>query len=732
MQINQLAAGSVVSDTFEESSRTFAVGDGWNQISGNYAIADGVLDNTGVSGAQIASYEAVGAFNTNGRSFSVSVNAQSNAQDRWLGIVLNFQDASSGGDYYLLRFKANNTNVQLIRYENGMVNNVILNTNADQNFSVGEAFRIQIASLAPGLFDCLIADQAGATMFDGTLQDPSPSPLENGVTGLFTAVAAASEASFDDFHITQIAAINPQRPRIQLTPDLLDEVKDSITALEEPRYSAWLNLKHRADAWINETASPYTGDDSLAFYNAARGDGSQASKLALAYLVTGDTNYAETAKTMLVAWARAAPTPATDFDPAIRTPSRGMDAVRGIMGLVWTYDWIYNYENFTIQEKADVEDWFRQVAVTIEEDGIQNWDSNNYWWEQYYQNHLTAHTMGVGLIGYAIGDMSLVQFAVDHPYNPRDFVELYNGMIMMAGDPVVDARDSQVPPPFSGEITDRYRHEAQLTGLYYAHLSLKQLLAFAETLYLNGVDFYSYHGLLGENLEYPFDYYADFSKLQVFPINGDYYLGEPLPGDSTAAVFEVANMRYPGNSQIEALLRSVDRTMTDEGGYYENYFCYPTLTHGAVFQSASVSLAEFNGQDDSWDGRNLSNVSIGPDSLEADAASGDPQLRLLDVASLYSLECADYREVHVRVRISDASVSGNVQLFWGTSDADHFSSQRQVSVPIVQNGEFNVYVFDLVGEPDWSGILDDIRVDPFQGSSNIGKRFTIDWIRLTP
>jgi hypothetical protein len=201
---------------------------------------------------------------------------------------------------------------------------------------------------------------------------------------------------------------------------------------------------------------------------------------------------------------------------------------------------------------------------------------------------------------------------VDSKENPRDYLELFEGMILMAGDPMVNAGDPMNPPPQDGEIIDRYRHvdtgngHPNGAGFAYAGLSLNQMLAMTETLFANGLNFYTRRGAYGENLQAPFTFYADFYRLADDSIKGGFYTGEGIPTNSyNIAVFEVANKRYPGNPEIQALLNSVDRSAVDPGGYVETYFCYPTLTH-AVAQRSWTGITSPNICSVRYTGSNLS------------------------------------------------------------------------------------------------------------------------------
>lgn len=406
----------------------------------------------------------------------------------------------------------------------------------------------------------------------------------------------------------EVGEITQPHPRILINSAGVAEIQDLIDNHVEPNYTAWLNLKFRADAWsAYAVAAPYTGDDSLEFYSAAYTAGHYASKMALAYLLEGDPDHAAKAKEILLTWAQATPQPATNFADIYRFPNSGMDTARGMIQFIYTYDFIHN--SFTAAEKQVVENWFRAVLPSIQA-GIDRWDAyyvyspadprgyvestnpgDQYFGQQLYQNHLMAHAMGYLCIGYAIGDPSLVQFALDSSENPRDFLELFQGIIMMDGDPEYFVGDPQDPPSQDGEMYDRYRHET-LQGFGYSFLSLGEMMAMAETLYVNGIDLYSRVGTYGETLEYPFNFYADFLRTTNSTLKGGFYTDEDIAGYAyETALFEVANKHYPGNPEIEALLNAVDRGNIDGGGAPSTHFVYPTLTHATALTGGVVDLS---------------------------------------------------------------------------------------------------------------------------------------------
>lgn len=484
-----------------------------------------------------------------------------------------------------------------------------------------------VVEVLDGTVEISLDGVAGSTAtFSGDLQASHSPEIHVGSTwtGFRKFTGLIDEVRIDKMthYEIEIPPITQSHPRLLINAGDVAAIQQAIASHTEPNYSAWLQLKARADAWsTNVVAAPYTGDDSLAFYEAACTAGHQASKMALAYLLEGDAVHAEKARDILLAWATATPLPATVFAEAKRFPSSGMDTSRGIVTMLYAYDYLYNYPGFSAAEKQSVETWFRAVLPSIQT-GIDRWDAyyktsatdprgytestdpnDQYFGRQYYQNHLSAHTMGYLNIGYALGDPALVQFAVDSLENPRDYLELFEGTIMMDGDPVVYVGDTQNPPPQDGEIYDRYRH-VQNNGLAYAHLTLSELTAMAETLFANGINLYSRRGTYGETLEHPFHFYADFWRTQDASIKGGFYSGETVPMgsyDGFIAIFEVANKRYPGNKEIEELLASVDRRQIDKGGDLGTYFCYPVLTHAAPLTGGVVSVDVFPDYRLKWD-----------------------------------------------------------------------------------------------------------------------------------
>ncbi|TWU39785.1 alginate lyase family protein [Novipirellula artificiosorum] len=404
---------------------------------------------------------------------------------------------------------------------------------------------------------------------------------------------------FEDLRPSTVTVppITRTHPRIVVTPEELVKIKADIAGKLEPRFSSWQRLEPQAQSCLMQAVSAaYTGEDTLQFIKQAGRSMRNLELLVMAYLIDGDPAYAAKAKEILLTWARATPLPGSTPTIEYRFPNAGMDVARGVIGFIYAYDVLY--DDLTSEERIEVETWFRSL-LPIFYTGIKRWDTAwEQWWiaketrdwkpakdpneptyfnAQYYQNHLTAHAMGILLVGYAVGDRGLVQFAVDCEENPRDMIELINGMILMKDKPPFYRDDPG--PHQDGEIADRYRH-VQGKGLGYAMLSFDEMLVMTETLYRNDVDLYQYVGAYGETMELPFTFYADFWRLGDGTIKGGYYSGERPSGESAAGRYEIGNQRYPGNPEIEAFLKSVDRAAADPTGL----LCCPTIINGSTFK----------------------------------------------------------------------------------------------------------------------------------------------------
>lgn len=387
-----------------------------------------------------------------------------------------------------------------------------------------------------------------------------------------------------------VPPIREDRPRLMFTPESLALMKKRIAQAEEP----WLNAAHaiiRDAARVLDLASkPNTGRNARNFYDDAVRDGERARLLAYAWLLSGDETHASASLQHLAAWASAKPSPASDFDPEIRFANAGMMVARAAIPFLEAYDLLAEHPALSKSDRDAIEAWFRLLAKPILS-GKRRWQENDYFNHQDFQNHLTAHTMGLAAIGYVLGDREMVQFALDHPENDRDLKALIEGTILMEGKAGHHREPASARSPRDGEIYDRYRHfTAQGRGIQYAHLSLSQLLYTAELAWNNGIDFYRYTGSGGENLKLPLLFYAGLFRTDDLSEANGVFAGEDAPDRvrqekrtlearrDFPLIYEVGNRHYPNTPEIVALLETLDRVAVPR--HQHASFFYPILTHG--------------------------------------------------------------------------------------------------------------------------------------------------------
>ncbi len=374
------------------------------------------------------------------------------------------------------------------------------------------------------------------------------------------AAAPATRATYPPYKIV-VPQITKPHPRLMMDGDDIAAMKQRVAVGEKPFADAWQLMKAELDAIMTSGVKPkpYTGDNSKEFFAASTGQSATARDLAIAWHITGDEKYGRAAVEYLYRWATAVPMPAAAFNPELRFPNSGMDVARASFAFLWAYDLMYNHPLMTDVRKGEIELWIRCLEKEIHE-GVKRWHESDYFGQQYFQNHITAHVMGLTAIGYTLGDRELVQYAIDCHANPKDFVEVIEGAILVERD---IPHDDQVKNVQSGEIIDRYRHrQAPGKGLQYSHLTLLTLAVTAEMCYNNGLDFYNYNNPNGENLAISFDFYADFYRLKDSTIKGGFYSGETdrigLAGDNPA-LFELGFKHYPDSPDLIELMSSMDR-----------------------------------------------------------------------------------------------------------------------------------------------------------------------------
>lgn len=420
-----------------------------------------------------------------------------------------------------------------------------------------------------------------------------------------------------------VPAVFPDHPRLVLDQNEIDVIKAQIAAGQQPQISVWSNLSAQcADVY---QPNPYTGTVRGDFTDNTQDEGGRALDYALMYVLGGQEFHAQQAIAILDAWASTVPLPGTQLVDDSGTGS-GMYVSRGVFPMIYTADLLWDHPSFDGDPKDRFTAWMQSLIPLIDE-SISAWDTNDYFNKQYYQNHLVAHTLGLISIGNLLGDQALVQRGLDSTDNPRDFIELLAGTILMPGDaPCIRETSGGVdkvplggwPAPEAGEIYDRYRHHtAPLRGLQYSYLSLSLLSTIAEVCQHLGFDLWASEAPGGESLLISQEYYSDFYRLHDAGLKSGFYaMGGPytlndytgsdetyrlsLAGDS-GAIFEVGLTRFPDSEALKNMMRASDRVV-----WRDKLLGPVALTHGVADEALntlgtiSVQRLQDNSMEFSW------------------------------------------------------------------------------------------------------------------------------------
>ena len=82
-------------------------------------------------------------------------------------------------------------------------------------------------------------------------------------------------------------------------------------------------------------------------------------------------------------------------------------------------------------------------------------------------------------------------------------------------------------------------------------------------------------------------------------------------------------------------------------------------------------------------------------------------------------------DIFVRLRVTGGQGG---QFFWTTKASPLFDEQKQISFPLVTDGQFHEYRLEPGGHPLWaSHAVTAIRIDPGNGAG--GGQFAVDYIR---
>lgn len=373
--------------------------------------------------------------------------------------------------------------------------------------------------------------------------------------------------------ITPSAKMVGNRPVLFETDEMLSLAFSMASDGKASVANAWDRILKSADTAT--TANIYDGNSATKYRLTACPDMIKARYLALVYLGTKEKRYFDGAMSILLAYAKSSPMLGTDetldySSPTIDGQSDiGLNIALPLTTFCEVYSLLYPY--LDASDKTAMQKWIR-IGADLVKKGHEYWIANDYYDQQYGNNHLSCHLMGIIAAAYALEDDDLLSYALDVEKNPACLAEMIDRAILMEGDEVwYRDIDSDFVP---GEIYDRYR-VVQNNGFAYAIYHLKFLTNCAAMLKNNGVDYFSYVGKNGENLRLPYLAYAEYLLKNDVNAGVGHYKGSPMSRSDTLFSYHIADFYYNDET-----IRNVIDTLVDEG---EISWDKETFGHSAAF-----------------------------------------------------------------------------------------------------------------------------------------------------
>jgi hypothetical protein len=352
--------------------------------------------------------------------------------------------------------------------------------------------------------------------------------------GLVTAEVSQSSALAD----------TPAPREIFLSEARLDTLKQRIEQQTEPTYSAWLDLKSRAETLLDR--QPHAPEhwyvpgyyrDAAGHSRAKQGlqdDANAVYELALCWRMTGDERYARSAVYLIDGWVIT-----------IKSTSQKDDSTLSFSyhfpAMIFGADLLASCPEFSPDRQDAFRHFCRETALPL-----NTMDRSNNW-----------------------GNWGLVLVLACARYLDDDeLLERGEQRWKELLDRQIDNR---------GHLHHEVRRSGGMRGIWYSHFSLFPQTVAAEILRLAGRDLYDWRSPEGHTLRRAFEPLAGWSR---DPASFPYWDGDPsqLTGVTYFSYFEILDAHWP--NEDAALLLRQSRPMTAR-------HCAPvlTFTHGELLEN---------------------------------------------------------------------------------------------------------------------------------------------------
>ena len=146
-----------------------------------------------------------------------------------------------------------------------------------------------------------------------------------------------------------------------------------------------------------------------------------------------------------------------------------------------------------------------------------------------------------------------------------------------------------------------------------------------------------------------------------------------------------------------------------------------------------TSLAEWNtdGDLENWMLNGITNETVSGGIFSGEPNSADPWFYKNNGMGMPQVNLALAPYAEFRLKQAASSTASDIEVFFGTTNNPGLSGARRVAIPatdIPHDGQFHIYRYRMAVHPDWNGVLEGFRVDPYTDGSF--ERFEIDYVRV--
>lgn len=291
--------------------------------------------------------------------------------------------------------------------------------------------------------------------------------------------------------VTQVNAQSASHPNIFLNQTEIDAIKQKIAANEEPWISGYNQLISDANAALSQnplsvtTSGTNTGHDFVASdidptradYGSAVTASRAIRNLALAYVLSDNTAYADKAAELIKSWAVNSNTFMT---PSLTSSQSLIELGITMPAIIYGADLIWNYDspNWTSSDKTTFQTWANNLGTSAMNSTITVCPG-------YCNNFENWRLVLVSSAGALSQNQTLMDYAFNRYKNIID--------IQIGSD---------------GRMNEEW---VRTDGLSYSLYAIKAMQLTAEIARHNGMDLYNYNLPNGKGLELALDFIAPYS-----------------------------------------------------------------------------------------------------------------------------------------------------------------------------------------------------------------------------